>query len=691
MGARGWFATEHEQHPVEDPLPAGQPPDQIRELAQGRRPGNRYVRMIRSSELPTSPANRVVVAPPAIPSTMPGRLYHQVQHLLFGPPLPTAAEAHERLGKIKALAILSSDALSSVAYATEEMMRVLVLAGLAALSVTLPLSLAVLVVLVTVVISYEQIIRGYPGGGGSYAVASENLGQLPGLIAAAALLIDYTLTVAVSIAAGMAALTSAFPSLYPYRVELSLLAIALLTVGNLRGIREAGNIFAAPTYIFVVSVLGLIGIGLWQYLTGTLPTFTPPPSWIAAEQGVQAVTLILILRAFSSGLTALTGTEAISNSVPAFKPPEIRNARITLAAMGVLLAVMFLGVSFLTAHMAIIPDPTEEQTVLSLVARLLVGQSWYFYLVQFATMLILVLAANTSFAGFPRLAAILAQDRFFPHQFMFRGERLAFNTGILALAGLAAALEVIFRGSVTALIPLYAVGVFTAFTLAQSGMVVHWWRSREPGWRHSMVINGAGAIMTGVATIMIAVSKFLTGAWIVLVLVPLIVWQLRKIRRHYERVATQLRLSPEQIRRWPRPVDEAGITPVIVPVDRLNQASLNALAYAGRISNDVSAVHISTSDDDAEAIRAQWDQAGVRIPLTIIESPYREMVGPLVDFIEQQHVEKGCKTLTVVVPEFVPAHLYELPLHMQTAWWLRTTLWTHPGIVVTSVPYHLRT
>ncbi len=691
MSARGWFATEHEQYSAGDSLPAGQPVDQIREVAQGRRPGNRYVRIVRSSELPTSPANRVVIAPPTIPSTMPGRLYHQVQHLLFGPPLPTAAEAHERLGKVKALAILSSDALSSVAYATEEMMRVLVLAGLVALSFTLPLSLAVLVVLVTVVISYEQVIRGYPGGGGSYAVASENLGELPGLIAAAALLIDYTLTVAVSIAAGMAALTSAFPSLYPYRVELALLAIGLLTVGNLRGIREAGNIFAAPTYLFVVSVLGLIGIGLWHYLTGTLPTFTPPPSWIAAEQGVQAVTLILILRAFSSGLTALTGTEAISNSVPAFKPPEIHNARITLAAMGVLLAVMFLGVSFLTAHMSIIPDPAEEQTVLSLVARLLVGQSWYFYLVQFATMLILVLAANTSFAGFPRLAAILAQDRFFPRQFMFRGERLAFNTGILALAGLAAALEIIFRGSVTALIPLYAVGVFTAFTLAQSGMVVHWWRSREPGWRHSMVINAAGAIMTGVATIMIAVSKFLTGAWIVLVLVPLIVWQLRKIHRHYERVATQLRLSPEQIRHWPRPVDEAGITPVIVPVDRLNQASLNALAYAGRISNDVNAVHISTSEDDAEAIRTQWDQSGVRIPLTIIESPYREMIGPLVDFIEQQHVEKGCKTLTVVVPEFVPAHLYELPLHMQTAWLLRTTLWTHPGIVVTSVPYHLRT
>ncbi|HEU4793391.1 MAG TPA: APC family permease [Nitrolancea sp.] len=689
-GAKGWFTTEHEHYPTGDPLPAGQS-DQIREFAQGSRPGNRYVRMIRSSELPASLANRVLVAPPTTPSTTPGRLYHQVKHLLFGKPLPTAAEAHERLSKIKALAILSSDALSSVAYATEEMMRVLVLAGLAAISFTLPLSLAVLVVLVTVVISYEQVIKGYPGGGGSYAVASENLGQLPGLTAAAALLIDYTLTVAVSIAAGIAALTSAFPTLYPYRVELAVGAIVLLTIGNLRGIREAGNIFAAPTYLFVISLLGLIGIGLWQYLTGSLPTFAPPPSWVAAEQGVQALTLILILRAFSSGLTALTGTEAISNSVPTFKRPEIRNARITLASMGVLLGIMFLGISFLTRQMMIIPDPSEEQTVLSMIARLLVGESWYFYLVQFATMLILVLAANTSYTGFPRLAAILAQDRYFPHQFMFRGERLAFNTGILVLAILAGVLEVIFRGSVTALIPLYAVGVFTAFTLAQTGMVVHWWRSRERGWRHSMVINGAGAIMTGVATIIIAVSKFLTGAWIVLVLVPLIVWQLRKIHRHYERVATQLRLSPEQIRHWPRPVDDAGITPVIIPVDRLNQASLHALAYAGRISNDVSAVHISTFEADADAIRRQWDEAGIHIPLTIIESPYREMIGPLVDYIEQQHVEKGCKTLTVVVPEFVPAHLYELPLHMQTAWLLRTTLWTHPGIVVTSVPYHLRT
>ena len=321
LNAREWCVTEEQKHPPEDGLPPAQP-EQTPEVVRGSRPGNRYVRIIRSSELPTSPANQVVVAPPRIPKTMPGRLYHQIQHLLFGQPLPTRAEALERLNKIKALAILSSDALSSVAYATEEMMRVLVLAGLAALSFTLPLSLAVLVVLVTVVISYEQVIRGYPGGGGSYAVASENLGQLPGLTAAASLLIDYTLTVAVSIAAGIAALTSAFPPLYPYRVELAVAAIVLITVGNLRGIREAGNIFAAPTYLFVASILGLIGIGLWQYLTGSLPTFTPPPSWIAAEQGVQALTLILLLRAFSSGLTALTGTEAISNTVPASNHPR---------------------------------------------------------------------------------------------------------------------------------------------------------------------------------------------------------------------------------------------------------------------------------------------------------------------------------------------------------------------------------
>jgi amino acid transporter len=608
---------------------------------------------------------------------------------VFGRPLPTAAEAHERLSKVKAMAVLSSDALSSVAYATEEMMRVLILVGLAALSFTLPLSIAVLVVLVTVVISYQQVIRGYPRGGGSYAVARENLGELPGLVAAAAILIDYTLTVAVSIAAGMAAVTAAFPSLYPYRVELAVASIVLITIGNLRGIREAGTIFTVPTYLFVFTLLGLIGFGMWRYLSGSLPTFTPPPSWLAEEQAVQALSLVLILRAFSSGLTALTGTEAIADSVPAFKRPEIRNARITLAAMGTLLAVMFFGISFLAHQMAIMPDPREQETVLSLIAQLLVGQGWYYYLVQFATMLILVLAANTSFTGFPRLAAVLAEDRFFPHQFHYRGERLAFNTGILVLAIMASLLVVIFRGSVTALIPLYAVGVFTAFTLAQAGMVMHWWRTRERGWQHSMVINGAGALMTGVAMIIIGVSKFLSGAWVVLVLVPLIVWQLRKIHRHYERVAAQLRLTPEQIVHWTELVREPGPSPVIVPIETINRASLRALDYAERISDDVTAVHVGTGDANAEAFRRRWEEAGLRVPLTIIESPYRELIGPLVDYIEQLHVEKGCRTLTVVVPEFVPAHLYELPLHMQTGWRLRTTLWTHPGIVVTSVPYHL--
>jgi amino acid transporter len=546
------------------------------------------------------------------------------------------------------------------------------------------------VVLVTVVLSYQQTIRGYPHGGGSYTVASQNLGELPGLTAAAALMIDYVLTVAVSIAAGIEALTSAFPGLYSYRVELDIAAIVLLTIGNLRGIREAGTIFAAPTYVFIFSMLGLIGLGVWHYLTGSLPTFSPPPAWMASYQGIQALSLILILRGFSSGLTALTGTEAISNGVPAFKPPESRNARFTLATMGALLGIMFLGVSFLAHQMAIIPDPSEQETVLSLITRLLVGQSWFYYLLQFATMFILVLAANTSFADFPRLASILARDRYFPHQFWYRGERLAFDTGILALAVLAGILVLIFRGSVSALIPLYTVGVFTAFTLSQSGMVMHWWKGRERGWQHSIVINGAGAVMTGVATIIVAISKFLSGAWIVVALVPLIVWQLRKIHRHYLRVADQLRVSPELIQHRSKPIPQTVGSPVIVPLHSLNQAALAALDYAEQISEDVSAVHISDTPEDAERFQQQWQAARLHIPVTIVESPYRELIGPLVDFIEQQHLKKGCTTLTVVVPEFVPAHLYEVPLHTQTAWRLRTTLWTHPGIVVTSVPYHLQ-
>lgn len=661
----------------------------VHSTIRGRRPGDRYVRVVRSADLPDVRSERYVkLHEPTEPQTRFGREYQRLRRVLIGRPLESSESVNERLSKIKALPILSSDALSSVAYATEALMRILVLGGLAAISFTIPVSIAVLVVLVTVVISYSQVIKGYPHGGGSYAVASENLGRIPGLVAAASLLIDYTLTVAVSIAAGIAAISSAFPSLYPYRVELAVLAITLLTVGNLRGIREAGTIFAAPTYLFIVLLLGLIGYGLWSYVDGTLPTFSAPPDWVTSYQGVQAVSLFLLLRAFSSGLSALTGMEAISNSVPVFTTPSIRNARSTLFWMGCILALLFSGISFLATQMAIIPDPNEQETVLSLVARSLVGESWYFYLVQFATMLILVLAANTSFAGFPRLAAILAQDRYFPHQFLFRGERLAFTTGIIVLAVLAALLEVMFRGSVDALIPLYAVGVFTAFTLAQSGMVVHWWRSRERGWRNSMMINGLGAVMTGAAAVVIAVSKFVTGAWIVMVLVPLIIWQLLKIRRHYDSVATQLRVDAEKVRN--RPVTWAQGSTVVVPIDTLNQAAVRAIDYAQGISNDVTVVHVAYDPDDAELLRHRWGESGMRLPLVLIESPYRELVGPLVNYIEQLHSQKEAETLTVVVPEFVPAHLYEVPLHNQTAWQLRTTLWTHPGIVVTSVPYHLR-
>ncbi len=692
MHAHGFALREDVATERQDSQPdrgdSAEPGEPVQSTIRGRRPGDRYVRVVRSSDLPNVQQERYVkLKEPTKPQTRLGREYQRLRRVLIGRPLESAETENERLSKIKALPILSSDALSSVAYGTEALMTILVLAGIAAISFTIPVSIAVLVVLFTVVISYSQVIKGYPQGGGSYAVASENLGRIPGLVAAASLMIDYTLTVAVSTAAGIAAITSAFPSLFPYRVELAVIAIAIMTVGNLRGIREAGTIFAAPTYIFVISIFGVIAIGLWKYTSGSLPAFSPPSDWVTEYHGVQAVSLFLLLRAFSSGLSALTGMEAISNSVPVFQPPAIRNARVTLFWMGAILAVMFSGISFLATHMAVIPDPNEQATVLSMVTRLLVGESWYFYLVQFATMLILVLAANTSFAGFPRLAAILAQDRYFPHQFLFRGERLAFTTGIIVLAVLAAALEVIFRGSVDALIPLYAVGVFTAFTLAQSGMVVHWWRSRERGWRYSMAINGLGAAMTGVATVVIAVSKFLSGAWIVMVLVPLIIWQLRKIHRHYDNVAEQLRVDAEKVKT--RPVTWAQGSTVVVPIDSLNQAAVRAIDYAQGISNDVTVVHVAYDPEDAELLRQRWGEAGMRLPLVLIESPYRELVGPLVNYIEQLHSERDTATMTVVVPEFVPAHLYEVPLHNQTAWRLRTTLWTHPGIVVTSVPYHL--
>jgi amino acid transporter len=628
-----------------------------------------------------------------------GTLAVRARRILIGSPIETAHEIHERLTKIKGLAIFGSDNISSSAYATEEIMRVLLLAGAGALALTLPLTLAVVGVLVIVVISYQQTIRAYPKGASAYLVASGELGRLPGLTAAASLLNDYVLTVSVSIAAGVAALSSAFPFFYEHRVAAAVALVALIAVGNLRGIRESGSIFAAPTYIYIAALFGLLGYGLVRAATNSLPAYTPPAEWTAhwTAEGAGALGLFLILRAFASGSVGLTGTEAISDGVPAFQPPEDRNARVTLLWMAAIFGTLFVTISFLAGQIGIIPDPREQETVLSQLTRLLVGGGWYYYLVQFATAVLLVLAANTAFADFPRLSYFLARDGYLPRLFSHRGDRLAFSTGIVVLATVAAVLLVVFGGSVTALIPLYTVGVFTAFTLSQAGMVAHWLRERGPGWQWKALVNGVGAAITTVVGVVVAITKFTSGeplftlagfevhagSWLVIALVPVLILMLQGIHNHYARAAHELApetpLDPEQIRHT-----------IIVPVAKLNRVALQSLAYANSISPNVTAVHMAADAAAADHIQREWEQQHQHLGrLVVIETPYRALVAPLLAYIDLVDRQEENDTITVVLPEFVAKHWWEHLLHNQTALRLKAALLFRPGTIVVNVPYHL--
>ena len=654
----------------------------------GTHPGDRYIRRVASSDLPIREiAPGRFVAELAEPEGALGKAWYRVRRALIGRPLRTAEAAHERIGKAKALAVFSSDALSSTAYATEEILRILILAGSAAYAFVLPIGLAIVVLLAIVVFSYRQTIRAYPHGGGTYIVTKDNLGVGPALVAAAALLSDYVLTVAVSISAGVAAITSAFPALYPVRVELAVAAIVLLTIANLRGVRESATIFMIPTYAFIASVGALILLGLAS-LAGIGPQ--PHPVRYEAPPPTSPLTVFLILRAFASGSTALTGVEAIADGVPAFKEPQAENARTTLLAMGLILGSLFTGITLLSYHFHLVPS--ERETIVSQLARTLVDGSPFYYVIQAATALILFLAANTAFADFPRLAYFLARDRFLPRQFRFQGDRLAFSTGILTLGILTSLLVIARHASVSALIPLYAVGVFTAFTLSQSSMVVHWWRHaagelRRVPW-HSLVINGFGALVTGIVTGVIVVTKFTHGAWMVIVFIPLLIGMMLAVHRHYVSVAEQLRVDPEEARRRLRLVPRRSVA--VVPVASLNRASLTALTYARSIADDIVAVHVATEPESGEALQQRWREAGLTIPLVIVDSPYRELLGPLVAAIEKLHREKGAPLITVVIPEFVTAHWWERLLHTQTAWRLRRALVQIPDLAITMVPYHLR-
>ncbi|MBM4434852.1 MAG: APC family permease [Chloroflexi bacterium] len=655
----------------------------------GRLPGDRYVRIVRPKEFRRGPGGIYVATAEATrPRTGLGRAYDAVRHVLFGKPIETAAAAGERLSKKTGLAILASDNISSSSYATEEAMRILVLAGTGALFLTMPIAFAVVGVLAIVVLSETRVIRAYPQGGGSYAVAKENLGIVLGVVAAAALLIDYVLTVAVSTAAGVAALGSFIPAVHDDRAVWGLAIIAVLAIGNLRGIREAGVIFAAPTYVYLVAVFGLIGYGLFRVASGDVPAAAQPPDPFPA-QGAEVLGLFLILKAFSSGAVGLTGSEAVANGTPNLRRPQ--DAVITVVLMGSLFATIFLGLTFLATTIGVVPSAHERETLNSVLTRSIVGQGPYWWFVQGSTAVLLLLAANTGFTGFPRLASVLANDRFMPRQFAFRGERLSFSFGIIALALIAALVLWGFHGSVTELIPLYTVGVFIALTLSQAGLVRRWWRLRPKAWQLSMAVNVVGALGTGVTLVIVAVTKFERGAWMVLVVLPALVLLLIAISRHYRSVADALTLED---------LDEALPEPrppiVIVPIARLDRAAVQALAFATSISPHVKAVHIASSQESAHEFERRWERwAGRRLPdgrvidLDTVASQYRALIQPLLKYIDRID-ERDPRPITVVLAEFVPRHWWEFILHSQTAFRLKAALLFRPNTIVIDVPYHFR-
>jgi amino acid transporter len=651
---------------------------------KGSRSGEQYVRIHRTATgLRRRGTGRLEATREATrPKGGLARFLADAKEVLLGQPLATAQLAHERLSKVKALAVFSSDALSSSAYATEEILLVLVLAGSMAFGLTLPIAVAIVALLAIVAFSYRQTIRAYPHGGGSYIVTKDNLGMWPALVAGSALLIDYVLTVAVSISAGVAAVTSAAPGLLPFRVELAVLFIAFITVVNLRGVRESGSIFAAPTYLFIGSVFLLIVVGLARMALGNLP-----PLEHAALPAAEPLTIFLVLRAFASGCAALTGTEAISDGVPAFKPPEWQNAQTTLAWMAGILGALFVGISYLAAHLNIVPH--ESETVVSQIARAVFGDSPLYLLTQGATMAILVLAANTSFSDFPRLSYFLARDHFLPHQFQFRGDRLAFSTGILALGLVSAAVVIHFEADTHALIPLYAVGVFTAFTLSQSSMVRRWWTRREPGWQRSIVINAVGAVTTGVVAIVIATAKFMLGAWMVLLLVPIVVLIMQAINRHYMAVAEQLSLGDGEVGDGLAPLAAVAEPTVIVPIAGLDRTTLQTVAVARSLSPNITAVHVSVDQEAGEALQDRWQQVVKDVPLLVLDSPYRSLMAPLLAFVDAMRERHRDSTVLVVLSEYVPRHFWEYPLHNQTALRLKAALFFRPNTAVLDVPYHL--
>lgn len=611
-----------------------------------------------------------------------------VKRIFFGRPLASDRLEEERLNKKTGLAVLSSDAISSVAYATEQTLIVLAVLGSAALSYVVPISAVIVGLLVLVALSYRQTIFAYPAGGGSYTVSKDNLGVGAGLVAAASLLTDYILTVAVSVSGGIAAITSAYPLLIPHTVAMCAGAILLLMLVNLRGVRESGAAFSIPTYVFIAMMLTLIALGIYRAVLGLDGAASAGPLRIDAVSASQhrggfpagfALTF-LILRGFAEGCVAMTGTEAISNGVGAFKRPSARNAATTLGWMATILAVFFLGTSFLAQHFQIMP--TAHETILSQLGRHLFGTGALYYTLQYATFAILVLAANTAFADFPRLASILSHDGYMPRQFSARGDRLAFSNGIVALAIVAMLLVWLFAGDTSSLIPLYAIGVFICFTLSQSGMVVHWFRDRTPRWKWKAMLNGIGAMATAVVSIVQVVTKFTSGAWIVVLIIPAIILMLRKIHSHYEAFAREVRYTGHA------PLFFLHHT-VVVPVNGITKPVAGALVYATTISEDVRAAYVDVDPDTTRELRAQWDEWDIGVDLEILPSPYRSVIRPLVDYVRELNETQQSDLVTVIVPEIVPHRWWEHLLHNKTALYIKTAFLFKPNVVVTAVPYRL--
>lgn len=626
-------------------------------------------------------------------------------HYLIGRPLQTADAPHETIGKGVGLAVFASDALSSTAYATQEILVILAAAGTMAFGYVFPIAMVIVGLLTIVVISYEQIIHAYPNGGGAYVVAQDNLGSFPALTAASALLTDYILTVSVSVSSGVAQIVSAYPELFEYRVPIAVSCVAFIMLINLRGVRESGAAFAIPSYFFIVIMLLMLGVGLVRMFNGALGTVPNPPAIEHFGEAMTGITAFLLLHAFSSGTAALTGVEAISNGITAFKEPRSRNAGITLIWMAFILGLLFMGISFLAREVQAVPS--ESETVISQLARTIFnGQGTAYLLVIIGTTVILILAANTAFAGFPRLSAMLAQDGYMPRQLTYRGSRLVYSYGIVALAGMASILIVVFQASVTRLIPLYAIGVFLSFTLAQAGMAKRWWRAGrltpddshrdtkhkarhelryDKKWFLKMISNGFGAFCTAIVMLVFAVTKFRDGAWVVLILTPILIGIFLWIRRHYSTVASSLSLE-----KYGEPPPYIARHRVLVPISNVHQGTLAALRYARMLSNDITAIHISMEPADTEKVRKKWETWGRGTRLVIVDSPYRLFLEPLLDYIREiLATRQSNEAITIVVPHFLPGQRLYNALHMQTAEMLRRELLSTPGVVITEVPYQI--